>query len=59
MGRWDELDHDSAVIDALDRLITGIHAQLFADGFLNRDLTALSNSTGQFIPLLIILTSSG
>lgn len=58
MGRWDELDHDSAVIDALDGLITGVYAQLFANGFLDRDLTALSNSTGQFIPSLIILTSS-
>ena len=39
-----DLDHDPAVLDALDRFVAGVDPQLLADLFLDRDLSALTYS---------------
>ena len=44
MPARDDVDHDPAILDALDGLVPGVDRQLFTDRLLDRDLTALSYS---------------
>lgn len=46
MRSGQEFDHDSAVLDPLDCLVTRVDAQLFANLLLNGELTALTYSIG-------------
>jgi len=47
MGPGHELHDHAAVLDRLDRLVTGVDAQFLADLFFDCDLPALSDSTRQ------------
>ena len=46
-----ELEDNAATLDPLDGLIARVHTQLFADVFLDRDLTTLSDPARQFTPI--------
>lgn len=45
-----ELEDNAATLDPLDGLVARVHTQLFADVFLDRDLTTLSDPARQFTP---------
>ena len=47
-----DLDHDPPVLDTLHRLVAGVDAELLADRLLDRDLAALSYSTGHDMNLV-------
>jgi hypothetical protein len=46
-----DLDHDAAVLDPLDGLVTGVDPELLADALLEGDLAPLSDSTGHSMNL--------
>jgi len=58
MRRRHELNYQSPVLDALHRLITGVDAELLANALLDRHLAALTDSTGQYLPISMMHTSS-
>lgn len=42
MAAGDDLDHDPAVLNALNRAIAGVDPELLADCLRDRDLTSIS-----------------
>ncbi len=50
MRRGHELDDDAAALDPLDRQVPRVHAELFADRFLDRHLATLANGARHTAP---------